>query len=298
MIRNTPQAASKKAFTLIELLVVIAIIALLIGILLPALGRARISAQDLKCLAQIREMGTQMALYANDDRRGYYPTKPEDDGPPRGFGPAMDGQQNQHGFAGFYNLQVIRGALFGGNQYVDGNTIPLMAPYVEDTDPALFVCPRDEIDSRPVIGGGTPTEFVEVVKSGMVTGVVRDEMLDADDPRTGLQWKNCSYFYRAGVPMDVPSQFMLLADETNESDIGTDRFYGVMIDQKTNEVTDAGRYGEAQPYRIDDNHEDMGGNMVFNDGSARFVNQNEVVKMYERVNEGLPHGAQYTQSVD
>ncbi|MEM0982562.1 MAG: prepilin-type N-terminal cleavage/methylation domain-containing protein [Planctomycetota bacterium] len=54
----------KKAFTLIELLVVIAIIALLISILLPALGNARTAARTLKSQANLRSIGQASANYA------------------------------------------------------------------------------------------------------------------------------------------------------------------------------------------------------------------------------------------
>jgi len=64
----------RNGFTLIELLVVIAIIAILAGMLLPALARAKEAGKKIKCLNNIRTLGLSLKMYV-DEYNGQYPPR-------------------------------------------------------------------------------------------------------------------------------------------------------------------------------------------------------------------------------
>jgi prepilin-type N-terminal cleavage/methylation domain-containing protein/prepilin-type processing-associated H-X9-DG protein len=71
--RGIDVVSARPGFTLVELLVCIAILSILAGLLLPTIRRARTSAEDVRSLADLRQVGQQLTAYAQENRGSMCP---------------------------------------------------------------------------------------------------------------------------------------------------------------------------------------------------------------------------------
>lgn len=261
-----------RGFTLIELLVVIAVIALLIGILLPALGKARRSAQSAKNLANIRSGGLAFSLYANEFK-SWFPVVPI----PTNFQSrdSLNGQFVYGGLAGLFSLYQLGDGIdrgFGANgnpdtnSYANRSTTPIMRPYTDGF--SWLVNPLDKEDR---LYHGDMRGFDLAALPSYASAKVKQPKPPSAE--TEVISYNISYLYIAGLKTDEPvmlNPVPFFGDETNGPDLSTSAFYGGGGANQGNAAAAGTTPGYYAP---GDNYGKDGGAFVFTDGHAAFIKQ-------------------------
>ena len=127
--------ANRNGFTLVELLVVIAIIALLIGVLLPALGAARRTAIRMSGLYNLRQLAVGWHIYADDHDNVYLP------GRFANLGGGTSNPDNHNRIEGGLKYRPRWIATLGGYAGTAPFDVPSTSDDRQDYVSEIFVCP-------------------------------------------------------------------------------------------------------------------------------------------------------------
>ena len=243
----------RKAFTLVELLVVIAIIALLMGILMPALSRVRQLAFRLTCGTNLSGIGKAMLIYAND----YNDELPRAGGRGGTYTPFIQNWAGGDRFAAFgMNRDGSGGAASISSCFY------LLVKYAEVT-PKSFICKGD---------AGT-SEFKLADETDAPAGFELIDAWDFGSPQDGGPTAHCSYSYHVpfgqyALTTSHEPGFAVAADRNPwiTSPAGEPRSFQTFVPAIApyNASSEKARNGNADTHQLD------GQNVLFLDSHVNF----------------------------
>ncbi len=197
-----------RGFTLVELLVVIGIIAVLISILMPALSKARASAQLVACSSNLRQIGMGWLMYANE-YRGYWPTLGRDPG--GHVNKTYEGLHLEELLAPYTGIKAKQN---GQDRQVGGGIWICPAS-------GIAVFPRAMYNNWPGYGGFPQVNSTKNTYTGLYYHWVRHWAMDRTEDGWRPSWRQ-SYFKK---PYGVPMHFCSVLRH-GTGDIGSGSWHG------------------------------------------------------------------------
>jgi len=200
----------RTGFTLVELLVVIGIIALLVSILLPALNKARESANSVRCMSQLRQIGLAIRMYANDNK-DHFPIAPNSTN--------ISWDDLLSGYDGRNLTQAQMEASGLGR----------------DTDPMnlneIYGCPSDYVYNtlyNPRFPNGSPRSSYQrtyVPTRGQKKAGPKGD--GTDDRASGIVWPGSAWSAKLSSDVRQPQETILLVEYRHQSGVGSTTNYTV-----------------------------------------------------------------------